>query len=385
MRFFFFIISLFNSNSLRHEVRKQIKIENRELYYDYRKNQIRSTIASLYGLEGAFITIPVFVILITLACLYFQSNFQRNIVFQHLYFISISKEFAKETIKNGIANSATLIGISFVVIGFLFETAKDKTHHTFQELFISVGLYRTLSYSLTVVAFHIFINAIISSFDDNGVFALGILSSYLMFYLVVEIALLFRKLIQVYSPDALSKFSTAALIKAAKKKLRQETFISKSREIYFRELTNLGLTSNTFFLNARNQRLISLSNENTREIYDIRFKGLKKIFYMYGNLPAHTAMNEIEFKPMQLAKLTQNEAIFLVPDNGFFSEKKINQIKKSIKTTPPKIEKTDFTSEKKNLIERLKKAVTASDLSVVEKQLKDIEKLYELIYQQEVR
>jgi hypothetical protein len=373
-RVYYFLHSVFSTNSLRNMTRREIKLKNPLLFKYYIKGQLQSKLRYLVGLPGAFVFCPVAVII---------ASYLFTCV-DYLGYIEMDRELAVETIKNGISNSSTLIGISFVVIGFLFEIAKDKTHQTFHEFFISIRLYIVLAYSLTVVAFHIVAYALLKTIqDDNIVNSLGVFSSYLMLILIIAIALLFMQLIKVYSPDAINKFSTKALLKSAKIKLIEELFISKSRDIYFMKMQSLNLKPSTFFfsLDDTERAFFTISTSDTKEIYDIKLRTINNELRKIISHTDNFIEQEAEFRPTNLSKrIVQNEVVFSLPETNYINRKVRKKIQKAFILTPPRMKEDDFITQKSNLLVRLKKATKAGDLTNVEQQLSDIEKLFELVY-----
>jgi len=57
-----------------------------------------------------------------------------------------------------MGSTATVIDLSFVVIGFLFDVVKDKTQRTLEELFRATGLYQVFSISVISLVAIVIIN-----------------------------------------------------------------------------------------------------------------------------------------------------------------------------------------------------------------------------------
>ncbi len=378
MRQFVFWIryKLWATDSLRGVTWDKLKADNPDLYAFKESGLGRFWRKVLSNHKYAF---SVFIITPLLFCLFFIFEFQ-GLFPDFLCFIKMNEVLAIDAVKNNLSNAATLIGVSFVVLGFIFEIVRDKTHQTFMELASSVSLFPVMGLSFSVILFHVLCNPLINTLADiKGigymVNNLGLCSWYMMIAFLGGLIFLFLKLTRIFSMEAINQHFRKALLREAKGVALQETFIKKSRELYISELINLGLKIHTVKWDGiQNQRALHLATA-TREIYDVRISKLKTLLSRL----AVWSDSSTEFAPIQLDTAHNSDSdIFFVPENL------VAEIDKSIHSTFFLLRKSDsstnYLSQKRNLVEHLQEAVSQGNIKQLKEQLDCMREVYSVLY-----
>lgn len=297
-----------------------------------------------------------------------------------LDFICVFKTDPKssiETVRNNLSNSATIIGISFVALGFIFEIVRDKNHQTFRELSSAIGLFPILGFSFGVVLYHIIAIPLIESFVDHKMYSEGIcniavISWYLLFFMLCFLAWLTFSLTKIFSPDAQINYFKKVLLREAGDTLVTETFISQARRLYVSKLSKLGkrIYLNNFFRKTQ-VRTISVGSE-----YGIFFD--VKMETLTNNLLVNE--NDIDaFEPIKIGDPVRSwHTIFSLTPTANITSKNIKRIVKSFVIIRRRNSNILYEIEREHLFDRFHKSLAANDMKQFHEQLDNFREIYKL-------
>lgn len=387
MVFFYRLYSLFfPSNSLRAITWKYIK-DNIPDLYKFRESLLKRAFRRfLNNNKLAFVFSILLPLFISPICFYLPEISFIN----SLASLIEDADSSKEILKNNLSNAATLIGISFVVLGFIFELVKDKTHQTFQELSSIVRLYPAMGFSFGIILFHIIVNQAanyIKSDETVGKLYLNsfsLYSSFLMVVLLLTLIFVFWKLFSYFSVEAINLLSRHNLLTEAKRDILQERFRMLSGVLYEKEMKETGLKKGTFHFNENLPPYYVITLPDTNKIfYDVRMKALKNT--LSDPLTNIVAEDVFEFEPIHLDKtVVEHQKLFSVPDRNYFHMSNFTLSHSHIlSSSSPSI--SNFNSQRTNLISRFHQTIKQGNNPQMLEVLKSMEELFKIYYQSKAR
>lgn len=382
--FYYWLYSLiFPWRSLRAITWERIKTENVKAY-SYKESFFKKITNQILRNHRVSFLIFVFLpILFPFLCFIpFYNSF-----LSILYFANVDVKLAADGISNNLENSATLIGISFVVLGFIFEIVKDRTHQTFMQLSSSINLFPVMGLSFSILLIHIGMNWVIMYADTNSEYEitviknLGICSWFLMVILVLGLIYLFVKMVSIFNIESINRHVRITLIQEAKHLRLKEIFVRTSREVYSEIMKTLGLKyyRNPFGLDHLPEHSSIKLEDNTRMIYDINLYKIQKVLAKYK--PQIQPDDYYEFRPMQLDLIpNERDRIFILPKNDYFNDIKKKNLKSAIKLIVPSNDSHSFDSNKQSLIEVFHKSILDKNDKQLKEQLDNMREIYNVIY-----
>ena len=338
-----------------------------------RQRQLINTFKS-----ALLLTITVFNAL--LAFCYIPERFIDHFIFWLERFKFDDVRYAYSTISETLGATATIIGLGFVVIGFLFDVVKDKNQRTLEELFRVTYLYYVFAISIVSIAFLIFLNCFKYAEPPYVVKNFAVLASSLMLIDIIAIAFLFYRLLRLFNPEFLSEISSRQLLDLARFTLLEDKFTEASSKVYKEQLISMGFSEKFELASFMNKEAPTWSwqnigNKTPVKFHDVHFPLLKLILSRYekSKIKGFVAMKN---------------GFDLRADHGILALDKEIKLKSweqfglraaYIAIAPSRVT-SEFDKMKTNLGKRLVKAGENGEQDTLNQSLEEIEKLYEVYY-----
>jgi len=289
-------------------------------------------------------------------------------------------ENAYSTVSETLGATATIIGLGFVVIGFLFDAVKDKTQRTLEELFRITYLYHVFSISVVSVAFLAFLNCFKYTESHYVAKNFAVLASGLMLIDITAIGFLFYKLLKLFNPEYLTELSRKQLLDLARFTLLEDKFTKVSSDIYKERLIAYGFTEKyqlASFLSkeAPSWSWLSVENKKPMKLRDVHFPLLKLVLNRHANSKTKGFVAMKNGFDLQ----ANHGIIALDKEIKFKYWERISLRTAYLTTTPSKIT-GEYDKVKERLSKRLIKAAESGDTDILGQSLEEIEKLYDIYY-----
>jgi len=330
---------------------------------------------------GAFITITL--ICLALISLCFITADRVDAYFQFLQWFNFGeKDKAYATISEVMGSTATVIGLSFVVIGFLFDVVKDKTQRTLEELFRATGLYQVFSISVISLVAIVIINCFKYTVSNYIACNFAVLSSLFLIIDVLAIAYLFYQLLLFFNPERLAQIASQQILDLAKFRLLDDRFNKTSIEVYQDSMRAYGLEekSRFSFFSAREKPQsvwFTLGNKKEVSLINVYFPFLKFIITRIMRRSQENGYIEMGCT----SKLGANQGILSLSAELTIAPWERLILTTAYLTTKPLKDSDDFDLMKEQLQKRLLKSSSDGDEDGISQAFEDIEKLYHIYYQ----
>jgi len=371
----FFIVSLFpGEHTLRNRTWKKIERDHPSIYQISKEKKG-------YDLERrvntfGFSVIAV-ILIISLCC--FACNFSfdfSDTSLKWLNIISLNEGNANLVIAENLGVISSLVAISFVVIGFLFDIIRDKTQKTFEDLFRVTRLYRVFSIAIVSILTLVILNTLKHGLSINVLGNVAVLSTYLLMATIIAIAYLFYKVLQYFNPDKIDKLTKEYLLTEAKHRLVMEKFIKESRLVFIEIFSNANYKENSFSLfNEVEVQAISLANSDTCKFIDLYVPLLNFFLRKFRK----TDTDGYEYIVLSSGNnIGKNHIQLYVPKELNLNKWLLKLFNLPFRLLPYESGKDDFDNEKNKLITRLNKAAEIGQTDMLTQQLSDISDLYDI-------
>lgn len=293
-----------------------------------------------------------------------------------------SDEQAYATISEVMGSTATIIGLSFVVIGFLFDKVKAKTQKTLEELFRATGLYHVFGISVITIVSLVILNCFKYTAESYVVRNFAVLSSLFLVSNALAIAFMFYRLLQFFNPERVAEIASQQILEMAKFRLLDDRYSQTSSMVYVERLASYGFEEKNRFsmlLNRDQAQPIWLELGNKKEVHllNVYFPFLKLLVGRFSKLSQETGFVEMGIG----SRLSANQAILSLSNDvkiGFL-ERCLFEV--SYLTTKTTTNVDDFDLMKEQLEKRFLKSSADGDEDGISQSLDDIEKLYDIYYQ----
>jgi hypothetical protein len=146
-----------------------------------------------------------------------------------LNFVKLNKDSAKSLLADNLANASSIVGLSFVVLGFLFEVIKDKTGRELKELLRETRIFNVLSVTLISLLYLVVFNSLKNSLSNEDLINISISSSYILIVIIASTGYQFNRLIALFSKKELTSITLKAIRKAALNARFKERFVYQSK------------------------------------------------------------------------------------------------------------------------------------------------------------
>lgn len=378
--FFLLITSFAKDRTLKIDTWKIIKKDKPSLYAIQKERQREDVYKLLNNFYGSFALICVcFLVLLALCRIPYQ--FVDKYLFLLGWFKFKRIEYAYNTVSEVLGSAATIIGLSFVVIGFVFEIIRDKTKRTFEELFRATNLYFALAISVLSIAFLTYLNIYKYSVDKYTAGNFAILGSFLLFFDTISIAWLFGRVLRYLNPERIVELSNLLLLKAAKYSLLDDHFALQSQQVYNKQLESYGFEktpplAHFFQTGVIPDVLITLEKKSNVIVQDVCFPLLK------------VCANSLARRSTVKKYISLQFRLALEPGNGLFAlsegtklvpfEKRLLRLAFIVKKAAN--EANDYKITKEQLTKRFVNAAESGNMDGVQEALTNIETLYDIYY-----
>lgn len=290
-----------------------------------------------------------------------------------LFVINLDRESATLIADQRITNTAAIVGVSFVVIGLMINNLKEKTKSNYDLLFKGTFLYPLTYFIFSIIIYLILLSTLRNTLNElvyiNAIENLTIL----IIIAIVCIVILFTKIIKIFEPNFFNELSLREYLKAAKDTLLRERIISKSKEVYVKQMHIKGGLQLDDKIDKSLLLEINIKNENRAYIKDINVNTITKQLRKERN-------KEFYFLEMALGD-------YLWSDRAAFYLKKVKHLEATSRKINSAFSLTDnpltttYFSMRASLNERLTEAITNKDEKTVKQLVRHFEETFELYYQ----
>lgn len=373
--FLFFIVSLLpGEHTLRNRIWKKIENDHPSIYQINIEKRRYDIERKTNTFSFSFIIIILIVLLCCLSC-NFSFNFS-NTPLKWLNIIRLNKADACSLISENLGVISSLVAISFVVIGFLFDIIRDKTQKTFEDLFRATRLYRVFSIAIVNILALVILNTLKQGLSINVLENVAILSTYLLMTTIIAIAYLFYNVLQYFNPEKIDNLTREYLLTEAKHYLLMEKFTIESRIVFVEIFLEANYKENSYSIfNQVEVQAIELYNESTCKFVDLYIPLLKFFLRKFRK----TDTDDYEFIVLSADNsIEKNHIQLYIPKGLNFNKWLLKLFNLPFRLLPYKDEKKDFENEKNKLIARLNKAAETGQTDMLKRQLSDISDLYDI-------
>lgn len=297
-------------------------------------------------------------------------------VLTYLNFIKLDRAAASNVIEQNFANTSSIVGLSFVVIGFLFEMIKDKSGIAFNEFVRTTRLYWSLFLTLISIAYLATFNLFKFSIEINHLKNIAISSYYVVVFVLLAIAwqlnrvvtLLNASTLQVITAKAFKGRAYALVIKErlsiTSRSIIDEFYIRNGVSRYRRDGLSHGETLN-----------VSIPSE--KACHDVNFMLLGLIIKLcrFGN-------SSIKHSELHLYRvLHNNEALILGQDSIKGSAFLTPILRISLLLSNNQNLERNYLTERREFAARLANSAETGDIINLGRNLDIINDLYDIYLQ----
>nr|NYE67222.1 hypothetical protein [Mucilaginibacter sp. E4BP6] len=315
--------------------------------------------------------------------LFLNSLWSEQFIYAHLKWlvrINIPADGAYNLIGDILAASATIIGLSFVVIGFLFQTVSNQTQQTYEDIFRATRLYYVFAISIVSVIMQVFVNIVKYTYAPYTAGNLAIFCAFLLIATTIAIANLFSLVLEFLNPEKVTQLTKKYLLNAAKFELLNERFMTESRQVFNEMMSSLAFEKKgSSFWNYEPATPLSLKNNAGDILIDVFLPLYKWFATRIGKRTAPGVVSkyaEIEcFQP-----LVEEKAMLFFEENTIIKKWEINMFPFSFLISSENPTSNDYDRERKKLDNRLFRAAEKGDTELLEQVLSDIDHLYDIYF-----
>jgi len=328
-----------------------------------------------------FILFILLFITIGLSCS-FAFNF-RGTIFGKLNCIKYNETDAKNQIFESLTITASLVAISFVVIGFLFETVRRMTQQTFEDFFRAANVYFVMAFCIDGILCLIVMNMLKNSVSIITLMNLALFSVYVTIGVVLWVSHLFYKVIKFFNPNSLSALSKDYLLRAAKFMVLNE-LLAFETEIVCKELfESSGFEEYNYFLFDGDREQIQPVQLNNR--HDSRFLDLciPSLRFALRQIKARAGENGVcEYSTLKHGtELNANYIPVHIPVGVRLQNYVLWAFRKSFYLTSNISDDDTFEQEKSKMTDKILNAANSGDTELLNHQFSDMDNLYSVYYQ----
>ncbi|MET3977441.1 hypothetical protein ABIB62_000007 [Mucilaginibacter sp. UYP25] len=348
--------------------------EDQLFLYELRKEQLRYNLSlKTNNLTFAFIVTAITAIVGLLVCSASIDFVQSKMHF--LMLVNIPEDKGGNMISENMGASATIIGLSFVVIGFLFESVRNKTQQTFEDIFRVTKLYYVFAISITGMFFIVGMNFYKYTFLPYTTGNFAIYSSIILMAIILSIAYLFSNILKFLSDERIAQYATNNLVKTAKFQYLNERFMVYSRNVLSDTFHSFTLEPHPTHLTSDGYSPLAIKNKPTALLMDIYFPIIRLLKKKIGKrLQTEEATEFSAFHYSQ--PLPENANVLYFEDGVTISgwEKKLFNWGFLIQN--PLNSETAYSKEKGKLEKRLIASAETGNMEALEQALSDMNELY---------
>lgn len=330
---------------------------------------------------GAF-TIVILCFSLLLAPCFFPSSFIDHYFSALQWFTFNEDQKAFVTVSEVMGSTATIIGLSFVVIGFLFDIVRDKTQRTLEELFRATSLYYVFAISVISIMSLVIVNCFKYSVSPYTARNFAVFSSLVLLIDAGAIAFLFYQLLRFFNPERVAEIGSRQMLDMARFRMLDDRFSKASVQIYQQRLEAYGFEEKyryAAFLSKGKPALVSLNLGNSRDVnlIDVYFPLLRFLMKRFKKRSEEPGFTGLGFGGL----IRANEGILSLAHGTKISRWENLGLGFAYLTSSPTRDADDFDLMKEQLEKRLLQASADGDLDGMKLALDDIEKLYDIFYQ----
>ncbi len=288
---------------------------------------------------------------------------------------------AYATISEVMGSTATIIGLSFVVIGFLIDVVKDKTQRTLEEMFRATYLYHVFGIAVISIIILVIFNFYKYSVSIDVLCNMAVISSLFLIIDACSIAFLFYKLLAYFNPERIAEVERQHMLDLARFQLLDDRYNHASTAVYSARMEKLGLEEKSelafFLIDAPNYDWINLRNDRDVTLIDVHFPILT---FLIRRILKRS--NETGFTSLRSgATIRANQGIIFKSIGVELNKWERILLNFAFLTTRESTTIEDYEAIKKRLEKRLLKATLDGDPELIEQTLDEITKLYDIFYE----
>ncbi len=287
------------------------------------------------------------------------------------------KQDAYSLVSETMGAAAPIIGLSFVVIGFLFETVRNKTQRTFEDLFRATQLYFVFAVTVINMVVLIILDAYKYSVEPYTAGNFAILGCLLLIGIMMSISYLFYKVIKFFSPEKIAELSKGRLLKSAKYFLLNEQFVKESKIVFNATFEEYGFSEQQWsFFDAAPTTLVRVGNTADVILVDVF---LPLLNFWVQRIKKRS--NSGSFYSLHcLQHLEEGKPVFSFADGTTIKQWEQRLIALTFNLRPIMTQEDEFMAEKQKMENRLKVGAELGDIEILTQTLTDMKDLYEIFY-----
>lgn len=191
--------------------------------------------------------------------------------FDFLKFIKFQQDYtdASTLISDTLGSAATIVGLSFVVIGLLIETVKNQNKVNYDIIFRSSGMYYGFSFSITGLLFLVFFNLMKFGFDKYVMGNLAILSCAILFTITLSIGIIFFRFLWFLRPGIFEHIAKTELLFNLKLQLLNEKRITFRNHVYGLYWRSLHFRENSVSFGQKDNTWIGIEIKPDEYLHDV--------------------------------------------------------------------------------------------------------------------
>jgi len=292
-----------------------------------------------------------------------------------LGFLKFTKDDSKELISDILASSATIIGLSFVVIGFSFEVVKNASSQTLGTIFRETKLHFVFAISILSILFLVLMTALKHSMSEYIVGNFAIFSCWLLISTTVAIAYMFAKVITFFNQEKISRMSREYLSRLSTYAILEFEYKRLSKELYDSYFLSRGFRRYFNFTGARYDTVIRYRNKKNEEFVDACLPLMASVVEKIGKRLGNQMPDYELFGHKSL--LGPNQGLFYFNSSSRLRWIEGKLVNFCVHTKQSSYLLEEFSQKKEEMQESLIIAAKDGDMKQLRSRLEDMRRLHE--------
>ncbi len=364
--------TLFRQNKkwLLFTVKAELKRRHPDLFPSWQKNR-RRTITDYILDQKRWWLVALFTLTVFFVFPFIPTHFINILV--------LKPETVQIIVDQRTANIATIISITFVVIGFLINNIAVKEPLAYRLLFKHSRLYPIIYLTLSIIGCFVITSALRDCLHPGTFTRIVLAGCYLVLILLILIGWLFRSIIKAISPQEIIKLLEIELLEECKLAIRMELIKRNSTSLYSSLMTKYGFKEyNMSEALASEEEPISvvehrgpLPATKTYIVQDVKIATIQKLIKKMGGQNKY-------FKKLGIDTPITPPAPYVWIQKKTQAKSVERKIQKSVLLGVPKKSNENYTTFRQHFTEKIEQLVEGNHHRELEKYLEVYYKLQEM-------
>jgi hypothetical protein len=365
---------LCNHSSLSKRSWKNFKSKNSLLLVIKKEIRKKRIVNSINNAKASFL-ITTIIAGILIACCFIKKEHTSKYFFWLQYIEFRTYEDASGLIGEMLGAAATIVGLSFVVIGLLVETVKNQSKVDYRSIFKISGMYYGFSISIVGLLCLIIFSILKFAVNDYIIGNLAIASIIALFVITLSIGIIFFSFLRFLSPQTYAIIARQQFLHSLKKQLLKEYLLKEMSKVYTIYLRALKFSPLRIYL-PPNEKWLLVKIKKENELLDIMLP-----LFLYPLKKLRKRVSESFFNNYPHSNyFIEEHKILTLPDNQQLSRFEMFLFQNSMvfRKLP---QENNFHTFRKASEDKLMEASRKGDLTSFNQAAEELNTIYNLHYQ----